>query len=260
MINIFKQTELYLFEDGVNSFRYSSGMRDVEVNGLIYKRETIKRTSIKRDQTLSKNKLDITMPTSNQLVQSWITPDITKYLIVSVYVLNNENMVMNWSGRLTQTSISEKEMTMTFELLITRSGQTGVNERVQRNCRYVLYSDKCGLNRDDFAVKGTVTSYHNDVLFIEFEKEVESGYFTAGILQTPNGEQTLIKEHNENNIVLFRPNQQLIQNLKNNITSVTLFKGCQRTISSCDTFNNTVNYGGFPWLPLEPLNSGHSIV
>lgn len=260
MINIFRQTELYLFEDGVNCFRFSSGMRDVEVNGLIYAKETIKRTSIKHDSALSKNKLDITMPITNQVVKEWITPDITKYLIVSIYVLNNENMVMTWSGRLTQTSISEKEMTMTFELLITRAGQTGVNERVQRNCRHVLYGDKCGLNRNDFAVKGTVKSYHNDVLIIEFEKEIESGYFSSGILQTLNGEQTLIKEHNENNIVLFRPNKQLIQNLKNNITNVVLFKGCQRTLSSCNTFDNTLNYGGFPWLPLEPLNSGHSIV
>jgi hypothetical protein len=261
MINIFKQAELYVFTDGVNTYRYTSGMRELNLDNHIYVRESINRGSIKRDASLSKNKMTITMPITNQVVQQWITPDITKYLIVDIYTLDKKNLVtMSWSGRLTQTSTSDKEMEMTFELLITRAGQTGVNDRVQRNCRYSLYSERCGLNREDFKIAGNVMTYKNDVLTIAFEEYIPSGYFTGGILQTPNGEQTFIKAHDEETVTLFRKNQQLVDNLSNGITLVNLYKGCLRTLDSCNTFNNTLNYGGFPYLPLEPLNNGNSIV
>lgn len=261
MINIFKQSELYVFNDGVNTYRYTSGMRDLYIDKNIYVKESIDRSSIKRDASLSKNKITITMPITNYMVKQWITPDITKYLLVDIYTLDKRSSVtMSWSGRLTQTSTSDKEMTMTFELLITRAGQTGVNDRVQRNCRYSLYGERCGLNREDFKVVGSVTSYKNDVLTVTFEQDVPSGYFTGGILQTPNGEQTFIKDHYEASVMLFRRNQQLVNNLNNGITTVTLYKGCTRTLESCNTFNNTLNYGGFPYLPLEPLNNGKSIV
>lgn len=261
MINIFKQAELYVFNDGINTYRYTSGMRELNIDNQIYAKESISRDAIKRDATLSKNKIDITMPITNEVVQSWINPDITKYLIVDIYILDKKNtMIMSWSGRLTQTSTSEKEMVMTFELLITRASQTGVNQRIQRNCRYLLYGDRCGLNCEDFKVKGKVITYENDVLTLEFEQEIENGYFTGGILKTPNGEQTFIKEHNESTITLFRKNQQLINNLIDGVTEVTLYKGCMKTLNSCNSFNNTLNYGGFPYLPLDPLNNGKSIV
>ncbi|MFQ1018058.1 phage BR0599 family protein [Gilliamella sp. BG7] len=236
-------------------------MRDLNIEKKIYIRESINRSAIKRDASLSKNKITITMPITNEVVQQWITPDITKYLLVDIYTLDKNNLItMSWSGRLTQTSTSDKEMDMTFEPLITRAGQTGVNERVQRNCRYALYSERCGLNRDDFKMVVNVTSYKNDVLTVVFEQDMPNGYFTGGILQTPNGEQTFIKDHSDTSVVLFRRNQQLVDNLRNGITQVTLYKGCSRTLDCCDTFNNTLNYGGFPYLPLEPLNSGNSIV
>ena len=261
MINIFKQSELYVFYDGVNTYRYTSGMREVIINYNTYIKESINRTSIKRDASLSKNKITITMPITNEVVKQWITPDITKYLLVDIYTLDrNYQTTISWSGRLTQTSTSDNEMDMTFELLITRTAQTGVNDRVQRNCRYSLYSERCGLNRENFKIMGEITSYKNDVLSLIFEKEVPNGYFSGGILQTPNGEQTFIKDHHETSITLFRRNQQIVDNLRNGITSVALYKGCSRTLDSCNTFNNTLNYGGFPYLPLEPLNSGHSIV
>jgi hypothetical protein len=261
MINIFKQSELYVFNDGLNTYRYTSGMRELNIDNNIYIKKSINRSAIKRDASLSKNKITITMPITNEIVQQWITPDITKYLLVDIYTLDKKNLVtMAWSGRLTQTSTSDKDMTMTFELLITRAGQTGVNDKVQRNCRYSLYGERCGLNRDDFKITGNVTSYKNDVITVVFEKEVPNGYFIGGIVQTPQGEQTFIKEHSENSITLFRKNQQLVDNLSKGIASVILYKGCLRTLDSCNTFNNTLNYGGFPYLPLEPLNSGNSIV
>lgn len=261
MINIFKQAELYVFNDGVNTYRYTSGMRELNIDDQIYTKESISRDAIKRDATLSKNKINITMPITNEVVKAWINPDITKYLIVDIYVLDKKNtLAMSWSGRLTQTSTSDKEMVMTFELLITRAGQTGINQRVQRNCRYLLYGDYCGLNREDFKVNGNVTAYENDVLTIQFENEIENGYFNGGILKTPNGEQTFIKDHNGSTITLFRRNQQLVDNLIAGITEVTLYKGCMRTLDSCNSFNNTLNYGGFPYLPLDIPNNGKSIV
>lgn len=261
MINIFKQAELYVFNDGINTYRYTNGMRELNIDNQTYKKESINRTAIKRDAAISKNKIDITMPITNEVVKSWINPDITKHLLVDIYILDKKSTVtMSWSGRLTQTSTSEKEMVMTFELLITRSGQTGVNEKIQRNCRYSLYGEHCGLNKEDFKVKGRVLAYENDIVTVEFEREIENGYFTAGILRTPDGEQTFIKEHNQSSIVLMRKNQQLLDNLNKGILEITLYKGCLRTLNSCHSFNNTINYGGFPYLPLEPLNNGNSIV
>ncbi len=114
MINLFKQTELYVFSNGSNIIRYTSGMKPVEINGLIFTRESIKRTAIKRDSTLSKNNVEISVPISNKLAQDWINPDITKYLLIDIFVNNDNSLQLSWSGRLTKTKISKKRNDVYF--------------------------------------------------------------------------------------------------------------------------------------------------
>lgn len=263
MINLFKQTELYVFSNGSNIIRYTSGMKPVEINGLIFTRESIKRTAIKRDSTLSKNKVEISVPISNKLAQDWINPDITKYLLVDIFVNNDNSLELSWSGRLTKTKISKKEMTFTFELFITRSGNTAVNERVQRTCRYQLYGKKCGLNKKYFAISGEITGMEKNTLIVNFESSIPDNYLASGIVDFEGIEQTYIIANTDKSITMIRENKHIKNALKYGSVKATFYKGCDRTTNACKSFKiydekgslilngNLINYGGFPYLPLE---------
>jgi len=93
-------------------------------------------------------------------------------------------------------------------------------------------------------VAGTVSAVDGTALTVTGADGEADGYFVGGMIEF-GGIFRFIVAHTGTSITLWRemPNLEATD-------AVTLYPGCNRTLDHCtNKFSNTINYGGFPWLP-----------
>jgi uncharacterized phage protein (TIGR02218 family) len=160
-----------------------------------------------------------------------------------------------WKGRLSGFRATGQEVVFDCESIFTSQRRTGARAMYSIQCRHALYGEGCGVDMDAFGVTGTVTSVDNlDIgVTLEANSNVEqdsdgnvttSGYFIGGMIRFGDVYRHVVNQ-GDGFVRLWREMPDIQVG-----SSVTLYPGCQRDLLTCKTrFDNTANYGGFPWLP-----------
>jgi len=126
----------------------------------------------------------------------------------------------------------------------------------QPSCPHVLYGDQCRANKaaatSDFTVQGTATRFIN--LGAGWNGSDPFRNWLNGLVSwsTDLGTETrMILNAGTNGLTVGSPLRDLEVG-----DTVSVSLGCARNMLDCKNLhNNLVNYGGFPWLPLEnPIN------
>lgn len=134
-------------------------------------------------------------------------------------------------------------------------------------CNWVLFQDRCDLQRQNFRHVGTVQSIESPVIFTidglsaqaaalnaqeggNLTTLEEDTYWLGGYIETGLGEKRPIYEANVNavpsRVRVLRPFTSLSV-----ADNVTVYAGCARTRDICARkFSNQLNHGGFPDIPL----------
>lgn len=252
--------ELYEFTEGTNRYYYTNAADDFVLGDTVYKSVQISRANIELSSEVSKGSLAITFPRDNEFAIRFIGQ---LYDFVSTITVKrghssdpDSQFLVYWRGRVVSGKADGAYVELACESVFTSLRRHGVRARYQRNCRHVVYGLACGLSQSLYEDDGTVIGIVGLVLTIPAAASRADGWFTGGLLRIPGGPLRLITSHVGTQVTLARPLLDLEGGM-----AVKLAPGCDHLHTTCTgKFNNTNNFGGFPYIPLKNPFGGTSLV
>lgn len=239
--------ELYkLVQDGT-TYAYTSANEDVTYDGDVYTPVTIGRGDIEQADDMNRESLSVTVPRDNPLGLSLISTMQDTIVSFTLFLQDAGETNAIWKGRVLTAQATDSEITMDCEAVFTSLKRAGLRGRYQKRCRHALYGTQCGVNKATHAVAGTVTAVNGHVLTVT---GLTGTTYYAGMV-TYDGVTRFIINQSGTSLTLSHPIDDLTTAvITDGSAAVTLYPGCRLTHSDCNSkFSNTINYGGFPWIP-----------
>jgi uncharacterized phage protein (TIGR02218 family) len=271
----------YLYQFNVDNaaadiYRFTDYPVTISYDGDDYNPLAMTHTEIKRSEEVSKNSIKTTIPLGAEfadLFKGWV-PDFVVTVTVRRGHIGASDTLVNWKGRFAGSKFKKQTLELNCESVFTSLRRAGIKARYQRNCRHVLYDNQCTVDKNDFAVAGTVSDVSGLILTISEASSKDDGWFIGGIIEFGDGSSRLITAHSTDQITINRANRYLVDQGDSGWGSnwgnfwggggdldVTLYPGCDRTLQTCiDKFDNVVNQGGFKWIPVKNPMGGSSII
>lgn len=251
--------ELYRFEGQLGVYTFTSSDYDYIDGGTTYRAVSITRTEIMIGTIEDENKLTITLPISEQIVEDYLMDVAPTTLNVTIYRVHPDTGLKEtiFTGEVASGGMANNTATFTVPSIFTMyMASEFPNLYYQAQCNHPLYSNGCGLLRADYSLTGTVesvTSRH--VISVLAAADRPSGWFTAGEIHTST-ERRLIVSHDAGVLKVNFPFRSISPG-----DAITLYAGCDHTIETCKAkFANELNFLGFPYTPgVNPFKSGLSV-
>ena len=187
-----------------------------------------------------------------------VTVTVKQYHAELGFVAPELMVVTIWKGRVTNVAWEGDELVLVCESVFSSLMRIGVTRKFSRACSHALYSDNCGVNRQDFSVTAMCAGIVGTVLSITTNKPANwfaNGYVEYRNVTTNVLERRMIAASTENTITLVNPPI----GIQEGVTEVTVFAGCDHKHTTCQSkFNNVLNYGGQPFIPIKnPFNQSN---
>lgn len=253
--------ELYEFAQGITRWSYSSGVGEFEFTGLIYRGTSIVRDRIKQSGDVFKDGIKITLPRDNQLAARLLTyesENVTTLTIRRVHQMDSDlGAVTLWKGRVVGSKANGNTIELTCESVYTSMKRQGLRATFELNCRHRHYGPGCNVNREAYKVSTVVNTVSSPTkLIISDVAGNPNGHFTGGVVEFANGASRFIVSHFGDTIELSYSIGFAAGGM-----AVNVYPGCDRTTATCrDKFDNLINHGGFPFIPIRNPFNGSSIV
>ncbi len=136
----------------------------------------------------------------------------------------------------------------------TQGKAKGIADVIQRPCRHALYFGKCTLALADYQTTGAATAITGNAVTVTEASAQADGYYAGGIMAY-GGALQLITAHSGTSLTLLAPVGDLAADIAASGTqSVSIARGCNRSMADCITFSNDDNFGGFQHLTDSPFD------
>lgn len=259
------QTELYRFseQDAPTVWRYTSGDEEVTYLGETYAPASIGRSEIAARNDLARANLDIEVPLTNPAGLRWLSDNGENIVSLTIFERSTVGTFSTaWKGRLVAVIPGMQSITLKFESIFTSLRRPGLRARYQRSCRYALYGRGCTLDAEDFATDGECTALVGPVATVAAADAQPDGYYTGGMLRSPDGVLSFIIAHTGAALTLQRVSYSLLVAAEDGFPfDVKIYPGCDHSRATCNSkFDNLLNYGGFDFIPQKNPMGGSSIV
>lgn len=255
-----RPVELFRFAYGSQVRTYSSGP-EIEYNGEIYAAFPIGRDNMQQTKELHKSPLEVLIPRTSELSLLYLAGNPEHVITLTVFRLHvgaSDGPVVYWKGRIVSVDWPDTATaSLKCESVFTSLKRPGLRARYQRMCRHALYSEQCGVDKATYAVPGTISAINaaRTVLTVTAADALDDGWFTGGMVETPSGGFLFVTGHAGSSLTLANSCALAVSD------AVTLYPGCARNRETCnERFNNILNFGGWPWIPLRNPFDGRSIV
>ena len=252
--------ELYKFTYGAVIVGYTSSDTAVTYSAVTYEPVSIGRGKVESKNELSKAALEVSLPINNLNALMWMNASFDISLSLTLFVQTDAGTNVYWKGRLASAKPTVDDITLVFESIFTSMRRPGLRARYQRNCRHALYGRGCLLNKDDFDVAGSVTVVNGNVLTIAAAGALVSGILVGGMVKSSNNIYRFITDHSGSLVTITRYIPIITNSIGAGPVAVTLYPGCDRSLTRCIQLGNLPNYGGFPFIPIKNPFDGSSIV
>jgi uncharacterized phage protein (TIGR02218 family) len=266
--------ELYDINLGTQSWHFTSGEEPVTIDMIDYEPMAIHRESFPVGREENKPETPITIPATHEFVQMFIPLVPAQIATVTLrrfhrYDLLTETISL-FAGYVTGIKFSDDGLTATI-------GVAPFTENMSRPVPRYVYSGLCNhvlgdrwCNADGtvdletgstpsglpFKFTGTVTSVNGlSVVVSGISGTYPDNFFQSGRVLTAAGDTRLVTKQNGSNIHIYVP---LFEGADLVGQTVSVYIGCDHSLPICaSNFNNVINYGGFPFVPLtNPFNTG----
>lgn len=254
--------ECYEFVGTYSSYRYTSGDRNITVNSKLFTPLPIRRTNIKAG-THDEDGLDVQLefPSTSKLAKDHafaITPPKLLLTIYRVHVGDdyNNDYVIYWTGPVSSITV-EMELAKVRIPSIFGNALAGEIPSVyyQGPCNHVLFDSGCKLSKAAHSVLTTIVDIEGLSVTIASKGGFPDGYFVGGVLTlTDTNESRMITAHADTLLGLSYPLGRAAAGAAVQVTA-----GCDHAFQGhCKSrFNNTINFGGFPFIPtIDPFKEG----
>lgn len=248
--------ELFSFV-GASRFYTTTAQEDIVYGGATYKSGFVDHDGIQATEELAKQSLRIRLRNDAEIIQDFIAgvPIVNISVSVFRYIYGVNEFRLLWSGRVVSVVFGADGISeIACESIYTSLQRTGLRAHYQRICRHNLYGAGCGVSRETHTFGDSIQSLSGAVVTTA-QSARTGGEFICGMLRFGTAYR-LIMDHSGGKFTLSGP----IKDLKVG-AGVSVAYGCQHTLEDCkNRFNNTLNFGGFPYLPDRNLFSGDAIV
>lgn len=254
-------------------WNFTNAPFEVTYAGETYIPAAIRHGEVEGKEDISRANLDVTFDINNAAARRWMKDSVEALVGLTVWQMDeDDDTYAIWKGRLTGVKPSGAEIKLSFDSIYTSLARPGLGARYQRMCRHALYGRGCKVARSAHAVNGVPTSVVGSVVTIPEAAGYPDGFFTTGMIETPDGALRFIISHVGATLTLMRPMESLgllFANQGYGLSygqvygglQVKIYPGCDRSRGTCHgRFNNLENYGGFDWIPLRNPFDGSSIV
>ena len=252
--------ELYKIVQGnTNRATITSHTRQITFMGDTYVPTPVKRSKIISRPNLMQNTVTLQFSVHTSLgleLLAQVNNNLANRLIV--FRGEDENSLTQiWAGSLIQQNCSGEMVNVVYGGGGISLRQLGDRRPFQRRCPFILYDDlTCRASPQIASASVSAINPTRDVLLATGLGGYEVGYFTGGVLcpssvySRDNVGNKFISSHNKSGA-----SDQLRINTPVELArgdSISVLAGCDRTWQTCHSkFDNIINFGGFPYLPLE---------
>lgn len=256
--------ELYRFVEGASIWTLTSADVSVTYNAETYTPEAISRTETESKGELAKSNVQVKLDIDNVMARRWLTEVIDAIVSLTIFSKDGGTTIVMWKGRLSSVKPETNTITLVFESIFTSLRRPGLRLKFQRTCPHSHYGKGCNLNKEDWDVSGTVSAVTETTVVMPVAAGYGDGYFTAGMIEAPDGSLRFITSHVGSTLTMIRKVQSILDGFAAvgpGVMSLRIFPGCDRLHSTCFTkFNNLPNCGACPFIPLKNPFGGTSIV
>lgn len=251
--------EMYLIEQGSAQRRYTTHAKPVSVSNHIYEPKNMVRDNVETSDDSFKGTLTISIPRNDPLAVELIGASLEIPMIVTLFrghLVGNkvEDVSVYWKGRVVTTKAQGNEIKIDCESVFTALKRAGLRARYEKTCRHEVFDKGCKVLESKYKKLATISSIN--VMDIVLNGEAAPvGYYTAGMIIFPDGSTRLITRHEQPGVItISRPYVEGQAGDK-----VTLLPGCDHSVGTCkNKFNNYINYGGWPYIPIKNPFGGSS--
>jgi uncharacterized phage protein (TIGR02218 family) len=195
------------------------------------------------------------------IARMFLDPAPPQSLFVKVYqrMRNDPESQIIFLGSVKSCVFEDEEARLNCESIQAQIRKQGLQRAHSRTCNHVLYdAQTCRVDNNSFSSTGTVATITADKQRITVipSPTRPADYFTTGELTGASDRVMILSDTvvgSTHTLDFIRPLPNLAVG-----SPVTIYAGCKRTFDVCiSKFNNSVNYGGFPFAPtVNPFESG----
>lgn len=243
--------ELYIFRlYGVNYY-YTTAATDQVVDLQGYEAHPIKRSEIKDENDLEKQNLELTVPQDFPILQLFDDAPPSDVITLQVKTIHrgDTEVVTVWSGRVISGSRIGSQGRLYCENVYSSMRRSGLRRLFGRLCPHQLYGNACGLASSSFRILVPVDAVGG----LEVESAILATYpddrFAGGMITYEPTPGKVLKRGIKSHVGSILTITHGIPELEA-LAEVYVYLGCKHTLIDCDdTFSNSVNYGGWPFIP-----------
>ena len=239
--------ELYEFSRGYAYWRFTSSAYEY-VDGMnVYESDAVERTDIGQTDDLNKGGIGISFPLNNYFAKEFLGAVPEKPTLVTVYRLHGSDgqKISYWKGRILSVKVEDYTIKFACESIFSSLKRVGLRARYERSCRHSLYDEQCMVSMDLLRTAGDVYAQNNMVLSLTNIHTLPSGYLNGGMVKDVDDVYRFIINHSGSTITIAKPYYRSVVG-----EELVVYPGCDKSMTQCNSkFNNTINFGGFPWIP-----------
>jgi len=243
---------LYDFSVGATHWRFTSADRTINYSGNSFAPAAITRTAPVQSNDIRQQTMTVTVPRDcpiNTLFSGYApAQDVLLVVTALHYDDPDQQGIVDWTGRVTASTWKNSQIDLSCEPIYTSMQTVGLRRKFGVMCPHVLYGPACGLTASSFAVSATLSA-------VSGVNVTSSGFvpgtglsFLGGWIEWESAkgylERRSITGLSGTTLTLNYGSPDLVNGL-----AVTAYPGCARNISSCNSFGNSLNYGGQQFIP-----------
>lgn len=257
-----RPVELFHINAGLRNWYYTSNRRNVTYLTREYIATSLRRSKIEQVREYNKSALTLNVPATNEFVRLHLTSPLEGIVTLTMYRTHADDpageFALYWQGRVVNVSAPGNEGTIRAEPIFTTMRGQGRRRSYSTGCSWSLYKPGCWVNEQEYKAGGLVTAIQGLSLSSGIFGAKPDGYYDGGkVVIWVNDEpfNRRIESHKGTTIVMSAIVPGLIAG-----GQVEVFPGCDHSFPTCGSkFNNTLNFGGFPWKPRKDPFSGSAI-
>lgn len=233
---------------------------------VTFKPAALSHDDTKTTGTLDKTAFNINISTFQEIVDIFriYPPSYVVSLVMYQGHANDQDgqFLAFWTGRIRQTQATGMNATLTGDPVSSILARPGMRRTWQYGCPYALYGSQCKAQKLPQALTLVSVLSGNSVRVLPSGTLAKPAVnFTNGTIEWfgPSGRRELgniakVTDAGSGNydMIITRSTQGLVTG-----QAMKMALGCNHQMDDCtDVFDNILNYGGDPWIPLtNPVNN-----